>query len=154
MSKVLAAVRRSGGASDRTNQHAIRERRLEDIRDAVEQFTFELGMLIAGHEVDNGSGDHVLMAQLQRELQPFLEAGDAMHPDFGAFGDLRIEGDLLEPAQPVLATLEFDDRCARETASGRVVPARGRRLRVMLHIGLDPLHIIDCAVSEVAPRRG
>jgi len=146
-------VARGRNSSSRATQHAVREKRLDDIRDAVEQFTYDLGLLIAGHELEDGSSHHALMAQLQRELQPFLDAGDAMRPDFGAFGDLRIEGELLEPTRPVLATLEFDDRCARETAGG-LVPARGRRLRVTLHLDIDPVRIVDCALAEVASRRG
>jgi hypothetical protein len=148
----ISALARVGKAPSRAAQHAIREKRLDDIRDAVEQFTYDLGLLIAGHELEDGSPDHTLMTQLQRELRPFLDAGDAMRPDFGAFGDLRIEGELLEPTRPVLATLEFDDRCARETAGG-LVPARGRRMRVTLHLDIDPVRIVDCALSEVASRR-
>jgi hypothetical protein len=147
-------VARGAGPSDRTTQHALREERLDHIRDAVEQFTFDLSLLIAGHEVDSESRDHALMAQLERELHPFLESGDVMRPDFGAFGDLRIEGELLDATVPVLTTVEFDDRCARETAQGRVVPARGRRLRITLHVAIDPIRVVDCAVSEVVARRG
>jgi hypothetical protein len=132
----------------------VREERLDQIRDAIEQFTFDLGLLIAGHEVSDDSPDRTLLLQLERELRPFLDAGDAMRPDFGAFGDLRIEGALLETAEPILATLEFDDRCARETAHGSVVPARGRRLRMTLHVATEPVHIVDCAISQVVARRG
>jgi hypothetical protein len=154
MSRWLSAVTRSAGSSERTTQHAVREQRLEAIRDAVEQFTFDLGLLIAGHELEEASREPAVMFQLQRELQPFLEAGDVMRPDFGAFGDLRIEGGLLDATEPVLATLEFDDRCARETARGQVIPSRGRRLRIALHIAVDPVHIVDCVMSEVTARRG
>ena len=68
--------------------------------------------------------------------------------------DDEIEGDLLQSSQPVLATLEFDDRCARETADGRVVPARGRRLRATLEVAIDPVHIVDCRIADVTDRRG
>jgi hypothetical protein len=152
VSKWIDAV--MGGTSHRTTQHAVREERLDLVRDAVEQFTFDLGLLIAGHEVREDSRDRALLLQLEREIQPFLHAGDAMRPDFGAFGDLRIEGELLESTGTVLATLEFDDRCARETVQGRVVPARGRRLRMMLHVAIDPVHVVDCAIAEVVGRRG
>jgi len=135
-------------------QHAVREQRLEGIRDAVEQFTFDLALLIAGQDPQDESPQNALILQLRREFQPFLDAGDVMRPDFGAFGDLRIEGELLESMEPVLATLEFDDRCARETAHGGIVPARGRRLRLTLHVAIDPVHIVDCAISEVGAQRG
>ena len=142
------------GSGDRSSDHAVREQQLETVRDAVEQFTYDLGLLIAGHDASSESSDRELTSQLQRQLRPFLDVGDAMRPDFGAFGDLRIEGDLLQSSLPVLATLEFDDRCARETADGRVVPARGRRLRATLEVALDPVHIVDCRIADVTDRRG
>jgi hypothetical protein len=154
MSRWIAAVRRRGASEDRLSDHALREQRLEGIRDTVEQFTYALGLLIAGHDAPEESAYHDLTTRLQRELRPFLDAGDAMRPDFGPFGDLRIEGELLQPAQPVVATFDFDDRCARETAQGRVIPASGRRLRITMHVAIDPVRIIDCAVSEVTDRRG
>lgn len=153
MSRWIAALMRGGGSPDRLNEHAVREQRLDGIRDAVEHFTYTLGLLIAGHDPEDSTDDG-LTGQLQRELRPFLDAGDAMRPDFGAFGDLRIEGELLQVSTPVLATLEFDDRCARETVQGRVIPGRGRRLRVTMHVTVEPVRIIDCAVSEVPDRRG
>jgi hypothetical protein len=154
MSRWIGAIASRRGPADRISEHALREQRLDHIRNAVEQFTYVLGLLIAGHEAPDESTDEAVTAQLRRELQPFLDAGDAMRPDFGAFGDLRIEGELLQASQPILATLEFDDRSVRETAQGRVVPARGRRLRVRMHIAIEPVRIIDCAVSEVTDRRG
>jgi hypothetical protein len=139
---------------ERGSEHAVRERRLDGIRDAVEQFAFDLGLVIAGHDPVAGSLNHDLTARLQGQLRPFLDAGDAMCPDFGAFGDLRIEGELLQTDEPVLATLEFDDRCARQTAQGRLVAAPGRRLRITMHITVDPPRVIGCAVSEAPERRG
>jgi hypothetical protein len=136
------------------SDHAVREQRLDAVRNAVEQFIYDLGLLIAGHDVSDESPTPELTQQLQRALRPFLDAGDLMRPDFGAFGDLRVEGELLEVSDPVLATLEFDDRCARETASGRLVAASGRRLRITLHLALDPVRVIDWAVSDVGDRRG
>ena len=153
MSRWIGAVMRRGTSPDRLSEHAVREQRLDHIRDAVERFTYTLGLLIAGHDPED-SADDGLTGQFQRELRPFLDAGDVMRPDFGAFGDLRIEGELLQGSMPVVATLEFDERCARETVHGRVIPSRGRRLRVTMHITVEPVRIIDCAVSEVPDRRG
>jgi hypothetical protein len=154
MSRLVAAVRRGRGSDDRLSDHALRERRLDAVRDAVEQFIYDLGLLIAGHDPPEGAGGSVLTHHLRHELQPFLGAGDVMRPDFGAFGDLRVEGSLLEATVPVLAILEFDDRCARETAEGRVVPARGRRLRMTLHVELEPTRVTECAFADVTDRRG
>lgn len=148
----LAGFGRPGRARARTEEHTLREERLEQIRDAVEQFTYALCLLLSGHDAPWGTADQNLALRLQCELHPFLSRGDAMRPDFGAFGDLRIEGDLLQVSDPVLATLEFDDRCVRQTAGGRLVPARPRRLRMRMHVAVDPPAVIDCAVSEVAAR--
>jgi hypothetical protein len=148
----LLALRRFGREAKRANDHALREERLEHIRDAVEQFTFTLGLLISGHDVPEGTSDHDLAARLQHELQPFLAHGDVMRPDFGAFGELRVEGDLLQLIDPVLATLEFDDRCVRQTAAGRLVPARRRRMRLTMRVAVAPPRVIDCLVSQVVAR--
>ncbi|MHB8490269.1 MAG: hypothetical protein ACYDCS_13340 [Candidatus Dormibacteria bacterium] len=136
------------------SEHAVREQRLAGIRDAVEEFTYSLALLIAGHDAPGDAPNHDLIVLLQRELRPFLDAGDAMRPDFGSFGDLRIEGALLQPAEHALVTLEFDDRCARETVHGRVIPARMRRLRVTMHVAVDPVRIVDCGICEIGGRRG
>ncbi len=149
----LAVFGRPGHARARRAEHTLREERLEQIRDAVEQFTYALCLLLSGHDVPRGTADQNLTKRLQRELHPFLSRGDVMRPDFGAFGDLRIEGDLLQVTDPALATLEFDDRCVRQTAGGRLVPARPRRLRMMMHVAVDPPVVLDCAVSEVMTRR-
>jgi hypothetical protein len=148
----LVGLRRFARAAERANDHALREERLEHISDAVEQFTFTLGLLISGHDVPADASDHALAARLQRELQPFLALGDVMRPDFGAFGELRVEGDLLQSIEPVMATLEFDDRCVRQTAAGRLVPARRRRMRLTMRVAISPPRVIDCLVSEVVER--
>jgi hypothetical protein len=148
----LVALRRFGRDAERASDHSLREERLEHIRDAVEQFTFTLGLLISGHELPAEIGDHDLAVRLQRALQPFLALGDVMRPDFGAFGELRVEGNLLQLIDPVLATLEFDDRCVRQTAAGRLVPARRRRMRLTMRVAISPPRVIDCLVSEVVAR--
>ncbi|MGA8415913.1 MAG: hypothetical protein WB808_04760 [Candidatus Dormiibacterota bacterium] len=154
MSRWIAALTHTGRRPDGIGAHATREQRLEGIRDAVEGFTCSLALLLAGHDAPTEvAGDRVI-AQLQRGLRPFLDGGDAMRPDFGAFGDLRIEGELLQSTEPVLAVLEFDDRSTRETARGRLSPARRRRLRIRMHISIDPIRILDCAISDVSDPHG
>jgi hypothetical protein len=153
LSKWIAAVR-GRGSPDRLGEHAVREQRLDAVRDAVEQFIYTLGLLIAGHDPPEESIDHGLVARIQRELRSFLDAGDVMRPDFGAFGDLRIEGELLQSYRPVRATLEFDDRCARETMQGGVMPARGRRLRVTMHVALDPVRFLGAIHPDAARTAG
>jgi len=148
----LSALLRGGLRQDRGADHAQREQCLEAIRDCVERFAYALSMMIAGHDAPAGAIDPLLLARMQGALRPFLARGDVMRPDFGAFGDLRVEGALLDAGEPVLAVLEFDDRCVREAADGSLVPARLRRLRLTMRVELDPVTVIDCVVAEVLPR--
>jgi hypothetical protein len=145
---------RLGRGTERASEHALREHRLEGIRDAVDDFVYALGLLMAGQDPPGEVADDSLLARLRDQLGPFLVRGDVMRPDFGAFGDLRVEGDLLQGADSILATLEFDDHCLRQTVAGRLTPARRRRLRLAMHVAIDPARIIDCAVSEVIERGG
>jgi hypothetical protein len=154
MTGLVSKMFRGERSKSRATEHALREERLGAIRDAVEQFTFTLALLIAGQDAPGDDGGDDVIVKLQAGLRPFLSGGDAMRPDFGAFGDLRVEGELLEVFQPVLATLEFDDHCVRETAHGRLVPSRRRRMRITMQVTIEPVRITDCAVSEVAPQHG
>ena len=132
----------------------IRERRLEELRDTVEQFTFSLGLLLAGHDPEFGAtATPELRARLEAAVEPFLASGDAMRPDFGAYGELHVEGDLLLHDQPVTALLEFDDRSMRETADGRLLPAPRRRIRLELRLSIQPCRIEDCAIHLLAAGR-
>ena len=72
-------------------------------------------------------------------MRPFL-SGPAMSCALisGRLVTCRVEGELLESSQPVLATLEFDDHCIRETANGRLVPSRRRRLRIAMRVAIEP----------------
>jgi hypothetical protein len=148
----LTALWRPARVAGHVSDHALRERRLESIRDAVEEFAFGLAQLMAGHDVSPAAADPGLTNRVRTALEPFLARGDVMRPDFGPFGDLRVEGDLLQRARPLLATLEFDDRCVRQTPEGRLLPARRRRVRLIMHVAVDPERVVDCRFSEVVPR--
>lgn len=148
MTAMLAMLLRLRGRPDHSSAHAARESRLEAIRDAVDEFSYAIAMLIAGHDPPPGAANDELMARMRSAVRPFLERGDVMRPDFGAFGDLRVEGDLLAAAEPVLAILEFEDCCVRETPAGRLVPSRRRHLRLTMRLTIDPASVVDCVVSE------
>lgn len=152
MTSRFAALRRGARAARRVSDHALREQRLEHVRDAVDQFAYSLGLLMAGHDASRECADAAVETQLQEVLGPFLARGEVMRPDFGPFGDLRVEGDLLQTGEPVRTTLEFDDRSVRQTARGQLIPARRRRLRLVMRVALNPVRVLDCAVSEVLTR--
>jgi hypothetical protein len=148
----LVALWRPARLPGHVSDHALRERRLEDIRDAVEEFAYGLAQIMAGHDIVSATADHSLTHRVRTVVEPFLSRGDVMRPDFGPFGDLRVEGDLLQKTKPLLATLDFDDRCVRQTPEGRLLPARRRRLRLVMQVTADPERVIDCCFSEVIPR--
>lgn len=152
MIRRLTALRAGQRANTRLTDHAIREQRLDQVRDAVDDFVYRLGLLIAGHDPSEAATGDEVETRLRDVVRPFLARGDLMRPDFGPFGDLRVEGELLQTSTPVLTTLEFDDRCVRQTARGRLIPARRRRVRMVMHVTLDPARVVDCAVSEVVGR--
>lgn len=115
----------------------VREQRLDQIKQLAERFTYDLALLIAGHPVELES--YVAAqpaARLRASLEPFLASGDAMRPNFGEYGELRIEGNLLAYDRPVQAYIEFDDQSVRETADGELV-ATGKR-RMLLTLVIDP----------------
>lgn len=148
----FGALRRGARSANRVSDHALREQRLEHVRDAVEQFVYNVGLIMAGYDPPDACADDAVEAYVREALRPFLAGGDVMRPDFGHFGDLRVEGDLLKVEDPVLTTLEFEDRCVRQTTRGRLIPTPRRRLRMVMRVTLEPVRVVDCAVSEALAR--
>jgi len=152
--KLLQSIAQKRTGNDRS-QDELRELRLGSIKESVEQFTFGLGMMMAGQPPD--FGDVVaaeLAARLHAALAPFRDSGELMRPDFGAYAELRVDGDLLDVEQLAKAVLEFEDRSMRETYDGRLLPAPRRRVRLTMTIRLEPCVVEDCvvALSPVTPR--
>ena len=130
----------------------MRERRLGDVRRTVEGFALGLGRLTAGHEPEfDGCVSRSLETRIRNALQPFLVSEETIRPDFGAYGKLRIEGDLLRSDVPVRAWLEFDDRSMLQTRTGRLLPVPRRRVNLLLRIALQPCEIVDCVVLPPEP---
>jgi hypothetical protein len=73
-----------------------------------------------------------------------------LHPDFGAYGELRIEGDLCSTDHPVRATLHFEDHSMYESATGHLRPMPRRRVCVDMCIRLDPCVLETCSITFVA----
>jgi len=126
----------------------LREEQLDAVTEIVDRFLYDLGRIMAGHLVDlEPYVDRPVARAVCESLQPFLDSGHVLRPDFGPYGELRVEGDLLAPEQPVIATVEFEDRSTRETPEGRVAVTSRRRIRVRMRISLDPACVIEVAVS-------
>ncbi len=147
MSQVFKKKQAAG--DDRPSADDLREQRLEDVRTVAERFIFDLGRLIAGHETD--FHEYVvpsLAATLVSSVEPFLETGDAMRPNFGDYGEMRVEGNLLDPRVPISAQIEFTDQSVRESAGGDLIPTPRRRM--VLTMTIDPQEGMITAVSLVA----
>jgi len=122
----------------------LREQRLSQVKQLAERFVYDLGLLMAGHPaaleeylVDAAAG------RLRASLEPFLAAGDVMRPNFGEYGELRIEGDLLAMGRVVTAEVEFNDQSVREKRDGELLATRRRRIRLTLSIEPDLRRIAD-----------
>jgi hypothetical protein len=115
----------------------IREQRLSEVKQLAERFTYDLGLIIAGHKVK--LEDYVASEaadRVRKSLEPFLSSGDLMRPNFGEYGELRVEGNLLNLQQPIFAYIEFDDQSVRETKDGDLIPMGKRRM--LLTLVIDP----------------
>ena len=124
-----------------------RDERLASIRELVEGFTFELALLIAGQDADLESfADSRVALQVRSSLLPFVESGNVIRPDFGAYGELRLDGDLLDDSALIAAKLEFDDRSFRETSEGQLLPSPRRRVQLCMKVTLTPLNVVDLDV--------
>jgi hypothetical protein len=145
--RLLQSIGQKNTGSNR-NHDDLREQHLESIKVAVEEFTFGLGMMMAGQASDFGG---VVAAHLSDRvysaLAPFRDSGELMRPDFGAYAELRVDGDLLDVERHVKAVLEFEDRSMRETFDGRLLPVPRRRVRLTMTVRLEPCVVEDCVVA-------
>lgn len=142
----VAGRRRRRDAAD-----ALRSDRVQRVLEVVEQFVYDLGLLVAGHDVDLSPYVAPGAAErLHEAVQPALRSGTVTRPDFGEYAQLRIDGDLLDLAAPVQTMVEFDDRSSLLDDQGAAV-SRPRR-HVILKLILDPAitrvldHHIEIAV--------
>jgi len=129
----------------------LREQRLSHVKQLAERFVYDLGLLLAGNaasleEYVAGSAARRLRAC----LEPFLAAGDVMRPNFGEYGELRIEGDLLATDRPLTADVEFTDQSVRERHDGDLVPTGSRRVRLTLQIDPDLQRITEFRLHRPA----
>ncbi|MBV8194294.1 MAG: hypothetical protein JOY80_02060, partial [Candidatus Dormibacteraeota bacterium] len=114
---------------------------------AIEHFVHGLGLLLAGHDAAlDDCATSELVVRLRSALEPFHASGEVLRPDFGAYGELRVDGDLLDAATPVAAWLSFDDRSMRQLPDGRLQAVPRQRVCLSLTVTLHPCRIVDCAV--------
>jgi hypothetical protein len=116
----------------------------------VEQFVYDLGLLIAGTSVDlERYVDAASAARLRAALGSETSSVPTTRPEFGDYAQVCIEGDLLESDQVIRVVAEFDDRSTRMDARGRTVSRSRRRIRLRLLINPPATRVLDYRV-EVA----
>jgi hypothetical protein len=126
----------------------LREKKVDQIKALAERFIYDLGLFIAGHDVNFGEYlSAPVVDRFNQSVAPFRASGDIMRPNFGDFGDMRIQGNLLDSHMPVLAHIEFDDQSVRETKEGDVIPQPKRHMLLNLVIEPDLAHIRDAVLQ-------
>ena len=125
------------GGNGRNERDQVREQRLETISGLADRFLYDFGRMSAGHEADLDSYLAPDVADAIRDsVAPLMNSGRLVRPDFGPYGEMRVEGDLLDADRPIDAWIEFDDRSRREAEDGHLGPPAGRRVRLWLRISL------------------
>jgi len=148
MPRLMRGLRRAQASAERD---ALRERRLDEVIGLVDRFMYDMARLIAGHPPEWETYVALgVTSCFTTAVAPFLAGGDAMRPDFGQFGQLRVDGDLTDSATPVEAWLEFDDRSLRETPDGRLIGSPRRRMQIWMAIALDSGRIERCQIRPCA----
>lgn len=144
--KPLLRLRRAAVPS--VDDHQLRERRLEAVKETVDEFLYALAMGVAGHRPQF---DDIASAELGKRLRrAFAEQhlhGGAIHPDFGAYADLRVEADLLHPQAGARAVVGFEDLSLFRSADGRFVAGPRRRVTLELVMSLEPCLVEECSFS-------
>jgi hypothetical protein len=130
---------------------------IQVVKTIAEQFTFNVALLVAGHEVDFGPGVEAPVAErLHAAVGPLLASGDAMRPNFGEYAQLSVGGNFRDKTSPVTAVVSFDQRSARELGNSTVVVPPARRMRLELKIAREPWRVTDYRLQSteagVAPQ--
>jgi hypothetical protein len=146
----VTALRGRLGRRTRLDLDAERQQRVTRVLALAERFVYDLGLVIAGEQVDlseyvePGSAD-----RLHDAVRPALEAGAVVSPDFGEYAQVRIHGDVLDSSIPAWTTVEFDDRSTR--LDGVSSSAHGRRrVRVQLLLDADISRVQDYRIEVVS----
>jgi hypothetical protein len=125
----------------------VRDERLASIRNLVDGFTLQLALLVAGREAELESfADTHVALQIRSRVAPFIESGAVVRPDFGAYGELRLDGDLLDDTALITAKLEFDDKSVQETNDGRLLPSPRRRVQLCMQLRLTPPKVVGLEI--------
>lgn len=125
---------------------AWKQERLDKVTTLAEEFIYDLGRLLAGH---NPPLEYVLppvAVQLRDMATPFLRTGDRMVPNFS---DVRLTVQWpKDQRRAIAATAVFLDQSARQTARGQTVNPPPRRVTVELQTDADATRIVEARVAS------
>ena len=140
--RLAAALRREESADVR------RQARLDRVLVLAEAFVHDLGLMMAGARPRI---EGYVAADASARLQAALSRGSArVTPMFSEYAQVRVDGDLLDTAQPARVTVEFVDL---SLPSQNDVASRRPRRRVRLRLVLDPAlaTVLDVRVELADP---
>lgn len=143
MQRRLRRRLRRGGTAD-----LLRQERVALLLQLVERFVHDLGLLIAGRPTDlDAYVAAPVRDRIEDALRPLEGGRRCVHPEFGEYAQVRIDGDLLDTAAPVRSVVEFDDRSSRLDEDGATLARRRRRVRLLLVFDPGITTIVDHRVE-------
>jgi hypothetical protein len=123
-----------------------KQQKLEKITALAEEFIYDLGRLLAGHDPELTYMTPKVAGQLRGMAAPFLATGDRMIANFGEV-DLTVQwpGDQRSP---IAATARFSDQSTRQTVRGENITPPRRTVVVELQVDAAADRIIDARVGS------
>lgn len=146
----MTAMRGLLGRQTRHDLDASRGQCVTKVLELVERFVYDLGLLIAGEEVElTEYVEPGPAGRLHDAVRPALAAGAMTSPDFGEYAQVRIQGDVLDRSIPLWTIVEFEDRSTRRDLAGAGAHPR-RRVRVHLLLDADISRVLDHRIEVVS----
>lgn len=133
----------AGLRSCRRGGDELRAERVTHVMEMVEQFVYDLGLLVAGCTPDLGSYlEPEDVARLTETVRPAMVGAGVFQPDFGEYAQVRIEGDVLDASTPLHVEVEFEDRSVRYDARRRPLVRYRRQVRITASVDLAASRIV------------
>jgi hypothetical protein len=120
-----------------------RQERIARTLHLVEQFVYDLGLLIAGLEPDLTYVAPRCASLLRDTVRPALDSEVIVRPDFGQYAQVAIIGELLNPVAMVRTVVEFEDASTRVDGKGRTVSRARRRIRLRLLLDQELTTVVE-----------
>jgi hypothetical protein len=113
-------------------------------------FLVDLAKLFAGHEVELPYVAEAAAQDLRRRLQPFLDSGARLQPNFDLSVPMEVKVVPKDPDHPGLIRLNIHDMSEWQDANGHKVRSEPRRLEVELDVDGRITQILDIRMHAEA----